>query len=667
MKKSLFFFILLTISVLSLLSQPLYNEAGIRLYHTPSIEEIEWGKKQDLSNSKTDPSPAPQGELRPIAEYEPAEAVLIRYPFGIPISLIKEMSQDITVITIVANQTQQNNVLSQYNSNGVNIANCKFLIANTDSYWTRDYGPWFMAIDNNEVAMYDFNYNRPRPNDNKINEKLADFLSNNATNINRYASNLEHCGGNFMNDGVAQATSTTLILVENQNFTEQEIKTHFQEYMGINQYHIVEDALGDYIAHIDCWGKFLAPNKILIGQVPTTNPQYAIFEQVADYFSSQISSWGMPFEVYRVYTPGTTQSPTPYTNSLILNNKVFVPQTGNPNDQAALQIYQNAMPGYQIIGVPYNSLYGWENTDALHCRTHEIADRCMLYIKHNPYFGEIANTGNLIFNAEVHSYCNNNIYPDSVILYLRVDGGEYTEYYMENIGNNNWTTTVSGLPSKLIEYYIFAADNSERRECHPYIGASDPHKFMLIDAPILSLSKTNSYVTLDSTMSTNDYIIISNIGNVDLYYEIIDIDFYNSLSINPLSGIISPSDSETIELVYNLILTKSTNYTGSFKILTNDSEHLETLISLSAGYNTITINDLNCSTTDIYSNPVRNFLIINYNSNNFSEAVIYNVLGKQLKNVQLSNGLNSIDVQTLANGIYFIKIDAKIYKFIKQD
>ena len=42
----------------------------------------------------TDPPPYP---VRNIAEFEPMSGVLIRYPFGISVALIEEMSQDITI------------------------------------------------------------------------------------------------------------------------------------------------------------------------------------------------------------------------------------------------------------------------------------------------------------------------------------------------------------------------------------------------------------------------------------------------------------------------------------------------------------------------------------------------------------------------------------------
>jgi len=553
MKKVLSLFFIIFINTSFLFSQAIYNKDGIRLYHYLSAEEAELYKSVDMQLVTT---AAPSGELRPIAEYEPAEAVLVRYPFGIPFSLIKEMAKDVKVITIVANTSEKNTVLNQYNSNGVNTANCDFLIAASDSYWTRDYGPWFMAINNHDVGIYDFTYNRPRPNDNQINTKLATYLS-----LNRYASTIKHTGGNFMNDGINQAASTKLVLEENPSYTQQDIEAHFLQYMGIEHYHITDDPLSEYIEHIDCWGKYLAPDKVMIGQVPQSDSRYNLFEDIANYFASQTSSWGTPYKVYRVYTPGAVGTyglPTPYTNSLILNNKVFVAISGNSNDAAAIAAYKAAMPGYEVIPINYSS---WEDTDALHCRTHEIADRCMLYIKHQPLFGEIENTGSLTINAEVYSYCDNTIYPDSVLVYLKIEDGEYQPYNMQNSDNHTWSVTIQNLPSKEIDYYIYAADMSNRREKHPLIGAADPHIFKLIGEPS-------------------------------------------------------------------------------------------------------SVDEINNNEINIYPNPAYDFINI-YNTIS-STANIYNIFGQKIREIQIKNGVNTIDIKDLPSNIYFITINNKAYKFIKK-
>ncbi|MDP3445930.1 MAG: agmatine deiminase family protein, partial [Ignavibacteria bacterium] len=307
-------------------------------------------------------TPPPTGPVRMVAEFEPMQGVLIRYPFGIPYSLIREMASYIPVITIVSSTTQANQVLTLFQNNNVNTANCTFLIAASDSYWTRDYGPWFIFDGNNQPAVCDFPYNRPRPNDNNMPPKVAEHLG-----IGLYGMNVSHTGGNIMVDGLGIGASTELVYEENSQ-TVAQIAQKFNDYLGVSSYDVIDDPLGDYIKHIDCWGKYLAPDKILIGQVPSTDPRYTDYEAVANYFATTPSSYGYPYKVYRVNTPGGSQI-TPYTNSLILNNKVFVPTTGNALDNAAIAVYQQAMPGYEIIGIQSTN---WVNTDALHCRTHEI-------------------------------------------------------------------------------------------------------------------------------------------------------------------------------------------------------------------------------------------------------------------------------------------------------
>ncbi len=136
-------------------------------------------RKSEIGRDFT-PTDPPAAPVRIVAEFEEMQSVLIRYPFGIPMSLIVEMSNDCKVKTIVASTSQQAQVLSQYQAAGVNTANCEWLIAPTDSYWTRDYGPWFVVDSSYEVGITDFIYNRPRPDDDNIPVVLAQQMGNTA-------------------------------------------------------------------------------------------------------------------------------------------------------------------------------------------------------------------------------------------------------------------------------------------------------------------------------------------------------------------------------------------------------------------------------------------------------------------------------------------------------
>ena len=409
---------------------------------------------------------------RAIAEFESMEGVLVRYPFGVPVSLIAEMSEDVMVTTIVANAGEEANVTSTYSSNGVNMTNCNFEYSPTDTYWIRDYGPWWIEDGSDDVAIIDYTYNRPRPNDNDIPGEMATFLSENL-----YLMGLEHTGGNYMTDGMGIAVSTDLVWDENNTLSHAEIELRMEDYLGIQTYHVVPDPNGDYIRHVDCWGKFLDVDKLLIREVPASHSQYDEIESVVDYFEAQISSYGTPYEIYRVYTPNDE----PYTNSFILNDKVFVPTMNSSWDDDAIALYESAMPGYEVLGY-YD--YSWESTDAIHCRLREIANREMLYINHIPISGTVSNRANYEINATIVPYSGQLVFNDSLLVYYKVNGGIYTSVPMTSTGENNYQGIIpEQAGGSEIAYYIHAADQSGQSADHPFIGAFDPHIFDVSGQP----------------------------------------------------------------------------------------------------------------------------------------------------------------------------------------
>lgn len=423
----------------------------------------------DFSHRFTE-TPPPPAQVRPIAEFEPASAVIIRYPLGIPTSLVTHLSNTAEVICVVSSTSVQNQATSAFNSAGVNMSNVSFMIASTDSYWTRDFGPWFIIDGNGIYSVVDFQYNRPRPNDNMFPQIFAQQMG-----FNLYGMNLQQTGGNYMTDGINTAAQTQIAYSENSGQGQTGVNLKMQNYMGITSYHVVQDPNNTYIDHIDCWGKFLAPDKILIRSVPTSHAQYDEIEAVASYFANQNSAWGYPYKVYRVYTPQNQ----PYTNSLILNKKVFVPIMNNSNDAAALAVYRNALPGYEVIGITGAGSTPWESTDALHCRTHEVPDPEMLWIGHSPRFGQM-NTELIDINAEIRAFSSSALIADSVYVAYRVNQGQWQQQSLTYLANWSYTASISGFaPGDTIRYYIHAVDEEGKRNDHPLTGANDPHLFVM--------------------------------------------------------------------------------------------------------------------------------------------------------------------------------------------
>ncbi len=425
-------------------------------------EELE--RLDEIGKGFVGSDPPPESMRQP-AEFEPMQGVLIRYPFGIPYSIIAEMSEDVEVVTIVASPSEQSYVYSQYQSYGVNLDNCDFLIAPSDSYWTRDYGPWFIFNGNDEQGIVDFIYNRPRPNDNQMPIKFG-----NAYGIPVYGMSLEHTGGNYMTDGQGIAISTDLVWDENQGYSHAQIDQMVEDYLGIDTYHVVPDALGDYIKHIDCWAKLLSPDTIMIIKPSTSHLHYDDFEEAVQYFENQTTCYGTNFNVVRVYTHMTE----PYINSLILNNKVIVPITGSQWDDDAIESYEAALPGYEVLGFTGS----WVSTDAIHCRIKGIVDRYMLYIDHTPLSGTQSGNDGYDIYTQIFPYSDENLITASTGVYWKTEGGSWGLIEMEPIGNNEYHAVIPPQETgTLVYYYIHAEDYSGRSENYPYIGEQMAYSF----------------------------------------------------------------------------------------------------------------------------------------------------------------------------------------------
>lgn len=468
------------------------TDANNGLKHWMTAEELLLKDQIGKGFVETDP---PTGIIRNVEEFAPSYGVIIRYPFGIPITLIREMAEDDIVLTIVNSANEKNTVLNQYISSSVDTSHCRFLIASSNSYWTRDYGPWYIQYADSLFGIVDFPYNRPRPADDEIPKKVAQMQG-----IEWFGMNVTHTGGNYMTSGIGHSSSTTLVWDENTGQTHAQLAQKLKDYCGIDNYMVVEDPNDTYIDHIDCWGKFLGPDKVLVRKVPVSHPQYDEIEATAAYFASINSPYGTPYRVYRVNTPNNE----PYTNSYILNKKVLMPFMGTVYDAQAKASYQQAMPGYEVIGFTGLQSAPWESTDALHCRTHEIADMNMLYIDHIPITGlKPWNPGYLV-NATITAFSKKQIFADSTWVIYKVNSSGWDTIPMINSGGRIWTAVIPAqMEGDTVSYYIECHDASGRTANHPFIGSPDPHKFVIAHSPLAQL-----FVTPDTLnfITDEDYI-----------------------------------------------------------------------------------------------------------------------------------------------------------------
>ena len=471
-----------------------------RKLHYLSEEEMHTPVRRSINLTET---PAPTEAPRFVAEFEPMQGVTIRYPLGIPVSLVKSLAENCQVYCIVQS-SQQSSARSSFTSAGVNMSRVTFVIANSDSYWVRDYGPWYIFA-GKTPAIVDNVYNRPRPYDDAIPQTFATFLD-----IPLYSMNLQHTGGNMMEDGRGHGVSDDLVISENNN-NEANVRQKMLDYLGIDNYHITIDPQGEYIAHVDCWGKYLAPDKILIAKLPQSNSRYQYYEEVANYFATTNCCWGYPYKVYRVEEPGGNTL-APYTNSLILNKCVYVPLGSNSTyNERALQVYRDAMPGYEVIGVSNTSYStGWQNTDALHCRTRGVMDFNMLFVDHrNVLFGTQECGDSIAVTSKFIAYSGKPLKEDSLLVYYSIDNGPYQTAHMTATGNpDEYVGYIKGYhQASEVDYYVFGADESGHRYQQPVFGELDPHHFTVNISFILGDVNEDGTVSIADVTALIDYLL----------------------------------------------------------------------------------------------------------------------------------------------------------------
>ncbi len=432
-----------------------------------SAEELEMLDRIGERHRSTPPAVGP---VRQPGEFEPMTGVIVRYPWGNPTNLLAEYSEDVTLWVIVEDTGDQNAATSSLTSAGANMDHVDWIFAPTNSIWTRDYGPWFLIDGNGDQGINDHIYNRPRPQDDLIPGVIGSDWG-----IPVYGMDIETAGGNYMCDGRGIAMSTRLTLDENPGLTTAEIDSMLNAYVGIEQYHPLPYIESGGIHHIDCWAKFLSPEKILLKEVPVGHTSYAALESNFAYLSSISNSYGRPYEIVRVYTPNNE----PYTNSIIINDKVFVPQYGTAWDDDALLTYRDAMPGYEVLG--YTG--AWLSDDAIHCRAMGVTDRYMLYIDHVPLPDTPDPVGDYRVHADITDGSETGLKADSLLVYWKTVGSpSFTASVMtEATRAGSYYADIPGQSvGSEIAYYLYAVDNSGRREAHPYVAPGDVHTFEIV-------------------------------------------------------------------------------------------------------------------------------------------------------------------------------------------
>ncbi len=326
----------------------------------------------------TDP---PEGPLRTMAEWEELQGVVITWAseFSILGQIVDAIKEETNVYIVCSNPSTVQNYLDFVDIDW--SKNVHFLVQPFDSIWVRDYGP--NSVYKNDVdslILVDWIYNRPaRVKDDVVPGRIAEELG-----LPLYVTvsdpyKFVATGGNFMSDGMGKAFSSELILDENPLQGLDGVDAVVKDFMGIEEYIKFENLPHDLIHHIDMHMKLLDEQTLMLGEYPEGVADGPQIEANLQYLLNNFTtSYGEPFKVIRMPMPPAWDGTYPdqngdyrtYVNSLFVNKTILVPTYEEKYDSTALRIWEESMPGYNIVGINCNSII--PRSGALHCITKEI-------------------------------------------------------------------------------------------------------------------------------------------------------------------------------------------------------------------------------------------------------------------------------------------------------
>lgn len=430
-------------------------------------------------------TPPDYESLRTMAEWEEVQALVIGWEgFN---SILKGITaaakEECEVIILSENPSQTENYLTGSNGGPAldNLNNVTIIEADLNTIWARDYSATTVyANEVEDVLLVDWIYNRPRPDDDVSPSIVAEHLGIPLHCTTSEPYDLMGTGGNWMSDGFGTGFSSELISEENAggntwwgtqypDHSLEAIENIMYEFMGIETYVTMDNLPYDGIHHIDMHMKLLDEETILMAEYPEGVADGPQIEANLEYvLSNYTSKWGTPFKVIRIPSPPQSNGNYPdengwyltYTNSLFVNNTVLVPTYYTQYDTTALRIYEEALPGYTIVGIdcdssPNNII---ALSGALHCITHEVGADDPLLISHQA----LPDTEDSVNPYTVDAYMNHRLGVVNANMYWKTDlGSDYNVVAMTDMGGNTWTADIPAQAADTRVYYYvegFAAD-----------------------------------------------------------------------------------------------------------------------------------------------------------------------------------------------------------------
>lgn len=441
----------------------------------------------------------PGGSIRCAAEWEEVQTLVITWTgqYNLIQSQIVDAAQEECRVLIACSDS--NSVKSTLLGNGVPDFNLEFIEVPYNSIWIRDYGPNTMyRNDVDSLFVVDWIYNRPRPDDDVMPEQHALWHNIPIYTTTSAPSDLVNTGGNWMSDGHGTAFASELVLEENEAGnpyfvtakTEADVDTIMANFMGISRYIKMPVLPYDDIHHIDMHMKLLDEQTLLVSKYPAGVADGPQIEANIQYvLANHNSMFGTPYKVVWITVPPSTGGNYPdnggyyrtYANNVFINKTVLVPTYREEYDTAAFNVLQDALPGYNIVGIDVDN--SGQNlislSGAIHCITHTIGVDDPLLITHQSLEDTYETVVPYQISAEIQ---HKSGITNATLYYTTTLGGAYTSVAMTYSGSGNtWNSAIPAQPvGTNIYYYIEANATNGKIGVRPIVAPTGYWHFYIL-------------------------------------------------------------------------------------------------------------------------------------------------------------------------------------------
>lgn len=316
------------------------------------------------------------------AQWEPTERIMLTWPVNFPplwaghaemVAAIAPAAE----VQINVNHPVWAQAVQLYLGwrGGINLERITYYHLPTDDIWIRDYGPVVCLGANGERVAVNMIYD-PLPNYPQARDDAMPDLWAAHEGIPVHPLELHNEGGNLWSDGAGTLLMTNQVYILNDTIRRDDLLARLHHAFEFEKLVLLPRLRLEETGHVDLLVKLANADTVL-----ASSPDGALLtgdrlRRAADQLRRERNAAGDRYNVAVLPTPPLYVNwfgypiRRSYTNALTVNGRVLVPTYKLPMDEHALEIYEDAMPGYKVV--PIDCSVGANGGGAVHCLTKDV-------------------------------------------------------------------------------------------------------------------------------------------------------------------------------------------------------------------------------------------------------------------------------------------------------